>query len=143
MSVIVCSRSECQTTAGCKCLDREVSLYGHPRVIERRDAEIAALRAQVEELRRERDANARDGYLCGQRLADMEARATAAEARCAELESQLETYNTAFDGLGAAQQEAERLRSLIRQNWTGNCWRAVNDQQQDEVRVALLEKSDG
>lgn len=39
-------------------------------------------------LTKERDANARDGYQCGQKLADMEIRAEAAESRLAELEQE-------------------------------------------------------
>ena len=54
--MIICSQPECQTTAGCTCTNR---LFDYSRLrgeVAAKEAELSALKKQVEELTAERDA---------------------------------------------------------------------------------------
>ena len=97
--MIICSQPECQTTAGCTCTNR---LFDYSRLrgeVAAKNAEISALKKQVEELTAERDdarryaveARLRENQAEDRRVSESFARAKA-EAEAAALRKALEFY---------------------------------------------------
>lgn len=90
--MIICTRPECQTTAGCTCTNR---LFDYSRL----RGELSALKKQVEELTAERDdarryaveARLRENQAEDRRVSESFAR-TKAEAEVAALRKALEFY---------------------------------------------------
>jgi len=97
--MIICSQPECQTTAGCTCTNR---LFDYSRLrgeVAAKEAELSALKKQVEELTAERDdarryaveARLRENQAEDRRVSESFARAKA-EAEAAALRKALEFY---------------------------------------------------
>lgn len=97
--MIICSQPECQTTAGCTCTNR---LFDYSRLrgeVAAKEAELSALKKQVEELTAERDdarryaveARLRENQAEDRRVSESFAR-TKAEAEVAALRKALEFY---------------------------------------------------
>jgi len=97
--MIICSQPECQTTAGCTCTNR---LFDYSRLrgeVAAKEAELSALKKQVEELTAERDdarryaveARLRENQAEDRRVSESFAR-TKAEAEAAALRKALEPF---------------------------------------------------